>query len=645
MLFKIMENNIKLHILEMPRALKRLIVIIIDSTLAVFAVWFSYYLRTSEFIPILERFNEHYALPASVIAIVTFIPIFLVFKVYKTIFRYSGLKTLMTLVKAIIIYSFIYSTIFTVISVEGVPRTIGLIQPMIFLLLIILSRYFALSWLGDLSPNQDKKIQKKNALIFGAGTEGRELMMALSNNVEIKIIGFLDDDLELHDNQINGLNVYNPIDIKKIISEKQINEIFLVLKYVNRERRNDIVKLLRGENVIIRTLPSYSDVVQGRVTVNDINDLSVEDILGRDPVKPNLKLLQRDITNKIVLITGAGGSIGREICHKTYNLNPKKLLLLDHSEIALYNILEDLKKLSPPHDKPIEIIARLGSITDQIFIQNFLRETQPETIYHAAAYKHVPIIENNKFQGIKTNTFGTLILAKSAISSGVKKFVFISSDKAVRPTNVMGATKRLAEMILQSLSEKQNKTFFAIVRFGNVLDSSGSVVPLFKSQIKSGGPLTVTHIDMMRYFMTISEAAELVIQAGAMTRSKKELGISAPIYLLDMGKPVKIYDLAKLMIELYGLTVFNEKTNKGDIKIKITSMRPGEKLYEELLIGEAIGDTSHPKIKYAEEVFLPWSELKKNLENISKAIEIEDLKTVMLHLKKLVSGFRRNDNY
>lgn len=634
------KNNIKLPILSMPRAFKRLIVVIVDCILSIFAVWFSYYLRIGEFIPLFERVNEHYIFPATAVAIVTFIPIFFIFKLYNTIFRYSGLTTLINLIKAIILYTVIYSIIFTFISIEGVPRTIGLIQPIIFMLLIILSRYFALCWLGDVYPAMDKRKKKKNALIFGAGFESRELMMALSNNTAINIVGFLDDDPKLHENQINGLNVYNPFYLKKIISDKNINEILLVLKYVNRRRRNEIVNLLRGTNVIIRTLPSYSDIVQGRVTVNDINDLSIEDILGREPVTPYPELMKHDIKDKIILITGAGGSIGSEISLKVHSLGPKKLLLLDHSEFALYNVLEDLKKISNSNKIPTKIIARLGSVNDKKFVQNILKEIKPETIYHTAAYKHVPLIEENKLQGVKTNVFGTLILAQSAITNGVKKFIFISSDKAVRPTNVMGASKRLAEMVLQSLSVNQNNTLFAIVRFGNVLDSSGSVVPLFKSQIKSGGPLTLTHINMTRYFMTISEAAELVIQAGAITRNEKKSRTTIPVYLLDMGKPIKIYDLAKIMIQLSGLTVFDEINNKGDIKIKITGIRPGEKLYEELLIGEAIGDTLHPKIKYAKEEFLSWNELKKNLSNILHAIETEDLKTVMLYLEKLVTGFK-----
>lgn len=637
------KNIIKITILSMPRPFKQLIVVILDCMISIFAVWFSYYLRTGKFLPLFHRVDEHYAFPAIIVAIVIFIPIFFIFKLYNTIFRYSGPKTLINLIKAIILYMLIYSMIFTVISIEGVPRTVGLIQPIIFMLLIIFSRYLALCCLGDAYPYIDKR-KKKNALIFGSGYEGRQLMMALSNNSEINIAGFVDDDPKLHGHQINGLNVYNPIDLKKIISDNHIDEILLVLKYLSRSRRNEIVNLLKGKNVIIRTLPSYSDIVQGRVTINDLNDLSIEDILGRDPVKPYPQLMQHDIKNKTILITGAGGSIGSEICRKVHNLGPKKLILFDHSEIALYNIFEELKKKPTPNNKSIEIIARLGSINDKKLVKNIFKEIKPETIYHTAAYKHVPLIEDNKFQGIKINVFGTLILAQSAIASGVEKFIFISSDKAVRPTNIMGASKRLAEMILQSLSITHNKTLFAIVRFGNVLDSSGSVVPLFKSQIKSGGPLTLTHIEMTRYFMTISEAAELVIQAGGITKKNLNKAKSAPIYLLDMGKPVKIYDLAKLMIELSGLTVFDKANNKGDIEIEVTSIRPGEKLYEELLIGEAISDTIHPKIKYADEEYLSWDILNKNLLNIWRAIKIEDLESVMLYIEKLVSGFRRENN-
>jgi FlaA1/EpsC-like NDP-sugar epimerase len=638
-----MESNIKFHILRIPRVIKRLIVMVIDCSLAVYAVWFSYYLRIGDFPILFEGENEHYALPACIASIVVFLPIFVILKLYNEIFHFSGTRTSITIVKAITLYGIIYSLLFTFIGIDGVPRTVGIIQPIIFMLLILFSRFFALLWLGELYNNQWKRKKRKHSLIYGAGEKGRELMKALSNSTEINVVGFLDDDPKLHNNKINGLNVYNPIDIKKIIAKKSVNEIMLILNQINRERRNDIFNLLKGENIVVRTLPSYSDLAQGKVTINDLNDLSISDLLGRDPVKPNPQLMQYDITDKIILVTGAGGSIGSEICRQICKQKPKRIVLLEQSEFALYKILQDLKNITFLNDNHIDIIARLGSITDKILIRQILKEIKPETIFHAAAYKHVPIVESNILEGLQNNVFGTLVLAHEAIANGVKKFIFISSDKAVRPTNVMGASKRLAEMILQALSAKKKKTNFAIVRFGNVLDSSGSVVPLFKSQIKSGGPITVTHRDITRYFMTISEAAELVIQAGAMIADQKKMSLSSPIYLLDMGEPIKIFDLAKLMIKLSGLVVFDRTTNKGDIEIQITGTRPGEKLYEELLIGDAKGDTVHPKIKYAHEEYLPWLKLNGELLRFSKAIRNNDQTLVIQLLKKIVIGFKHDE--
>ena len=634
------KSDIKLLILSMPRTSKRIIVIFVDIFLAIFAVFFAFYLRIGNFIPLWERVNEHYALPACILAVVTFFPIFVIFKLYKAIFRLSGTQTLLIVIKAIALYSIIYSTIISVISIDGVPRTIGIIQPIVFMLLIIFSRFVAWFLLGDIYTNHWKKNKKIRALIFSAGIEGRELMMALSNNAEMNIVGFLDYDPQLHGNQINGLDVYNPSDLKKIIAKEHIKEILLVLKHINRRRRNDILNSLKGENIVIRTLPSYTDLAQGRVTEDNINDLSIGDILGREPVKPDLKLMRHDITDKIVMVTGAGGSIGSEICRQIYNQKPKKLVLFDHSEISLYNIAEELKKLNTTNHTHVEILERLGSVTDKTLVHHLLKEVKPVTIFHAAAYKHVPLVEINKFEGLKNNVFGTLVLAQEAIAFDVKKFVLISSDKAVRPTNIMGASKRVAEMVVQAISTTQNRTNFAIVRFGNVLDSSGSVVPLFKSQIKSGGPITVTHSDITRYFMTISEAAALVIQAGAMTGINKKSENFSPIYLLDMGKPIKIYDLAKLMIQLSGLTVFDKASGRGNIQINFIGIRPGEKLYEELLIGDSIGDTSHLKIKYANEEFLTWPKLNNHLLKIMRAINIRDQKTLMLSLNELVSGFK-----
>jgi len=638
-----MELNIRLSVLGLPRIVKRIIAMGVDGGLAVFAVWLAYYLRVGNFLPLWERVNEHYALPACLIAVVVSLPIFMVFGLYRTIFRYSGTPAMVAVGKAVAVYAVIYSTVFTVVGIQGVPRTIGIIQPILLLLLIGLSRLAAQYWLGGMYIEQLRQGKKPRALIYGAGSAGRELAAALAHNIDINLAGFLDDDTKLQGSQIRGLPVYNPNEIDKIIAKKSISEVMLALPRISRRRRNDILQALRGKNVIVRTLPSYTDLAQGRVTVNDIRELSIDDVLGRDAVAPDLELMQRDIAGKIVLVTGAGGSIGSELCRQIHAQNPKKLVLFDHSEFALYAILEELKSISAVNDSGIGIVACLGSITDKTRVGQLLKDITPDTIFHAAAYKHVPLVEDNKFEGLKNNVFGTLALSQAAIAAGVKKFVLISTDKAVRPTNVMGASKRLAEMVLQALSTTQKQTIFAMVRFGNVLDSSGSVVPLFRAQIKSGGPVTVTHEEVTRYFMTISEAAQLVIQAGAMTKAPPKSGQAAPVYLLDMGVPIKIYDLARHMIDLSGLTVFDKATGDGDIEIKITGLRPGEKLYEELLIGDAASDSAHPKIKHADEAFLPWSELNAELKRFLTAIETANTATTIRALSQLVSGFQNKN--
>jgi len=510
-------------------------------------------------------------------------------------------------------------------------------------LLVALSRFVARFWLGGMYIERLQQGSKPRALIYGAGDAGRELAAALSHSHVTNVVGFLDDDPKLHGSYIRGLPVYNPSDIAKITSKKRVAEVMLALPRINRRRRGKILESLRGQNVVVRTLPSYSDLAEGRVTVNDIRELSISDILGRDTVAPDQTLMKRDIENKTVLVTGAGGSIGSELCRQIFAQNPKKLVLFDHSEYALYAILQELKSKITPEKAGVELTAILGSVTDKPRIEQLFLASAPDTVFHAAAYKHVPLVEDNMFEGIKNNLFGTLVLSQAAIDAGVKKFVLISTDKAVRPTNVMGASKRLAELVLQALSTTQNKTIFAMVRFGNVLDSSGSVVPLFRQQIKSGGPVTVTHPDVTRYFMTISEAAQLVIQAGAMTAKKPKTGQAAPVYLLDMGDPVKIYDLAHQMIELSGLTMYDEATGDGDIEIKITGLRPGEKLYEELLIGEAASDSPHPKIKFAAENFVPWHDLDADLTVMRHAVDAMDVVTAKQLLTKLVAGFSNGD--
>jgi FlaA1/EpsC-like NDP-sugar epimerase len=634
-----MDNSLRLKILGLPRPAKRAIVMVVDAGLAVFSVWIAFYLRLGYFQPVFEERDGLSLIPAILVAVLVSTPIFIIFGLYRTIFRYSGAPAVLAVTKAIAVYGVIFASVFTLVGVSGVPRTIGLLQPVVLFLFIALSRFVARFWLGGMYKEQLRQGNRPRALIYGAGGAGRELAAALSHSHVTNVVGFLDDDPKLHGSQIRGLPVYNPSDIAMITSKKRVEEVMLALPRISRRRRGEILQSLRGQNVVVRTLPSYSDLAEGRVTVNDIRELSISDILGRDTVAPDQALMKRDIENKTVLVTGAGGSIGSELCRQIFAQNPKKLVLFDHSEYAIYTILQELQSKITPENAGVEITAILGSVTDKPRIDQLFSAIAPDTVFHAAAYKHVPLVENNMFEGIKNNLFGTLVLSEAAIDAGVKKFVLISTDKAVRPTNVMGASKRLAELVLQALSTTQSKTIFAMVRFGNVLDSSGSVVPLFRQQIKSGGPVTVTHLDVTRYFMTISEAAQLVIQAGAMTAKKPKSGNAAPVYLLDMGAPVKIYELACQMIELSGLTVFDEATGDGDIEIKITGLRPGEKLYEELLIGEAASDSPHPKIKFAEENFVRWQDLEADLSRMRRAVDVMDAATAKGILTKIVAGF------
>ena len=638
-----MDNAIRLMVLGLPRAAKRAIVMAVDTGLAVFSVWIAFYLRLGYFLPVFEGANGLSLLPAAIVAVVVSTPVFIVFGLYRTIFRYSGAPAILAVTKAIAVYGVIFASVFTLVGVTGVPRTIGLLQPVVLFLFVAISRFVARFWLGGMYIERLTQSNKPRALIYGAGEAGRELAAALSHSHVTNVIGFLDDDPRLHGSQIRGLPVYDPTDITTIASKKRVVEVMLALPHISRRRRGEILQSLRGQNVVVRTLPSYSDLAEGRVTVNDIRELSISDILGRDTVAPDPALMRRDIANKIVMVTGAGGSIGSELCRQIFAHNPKKLVLFDHSEYALYAILQELQSRLTPETSAVELIAILGSVTDKPLVDRLFLTSAPDTVFHAAAYKHVPLVEDNLFEGIKNNLFGTLVLSQAAIAVGVKKFVLISTDKAVRPTNIMGASKRLAELVLQALSTTQSKTIFAMVRFGNVLDSSGSVVPLFREQIKSGGPVTVTHPDVTRYFMTIAEAAQLVIQAGAMTAKKPKTGQAAPVYLLDMGEPVKIFDLARQMIELSGLTMYDEATGDGDIEIKITGLRPGEKLYEELLIGEAASDSPHPKIKFAAENFVPWHDLNADLTTMRHAVDAMDAVTAKKLLTKLVAGFSNGD--
>lgn len=617
-------------ILALPRVAKRLIVLSLDMGLCILTVWLAYYLRLGEFVTL-----SGIALWAVAASVGIALPIFVVSGLYRAIFRYSGWPALLAVARAVAIYGLLYGSIFTAIGVTGVPRTIGIIQPILLLLFVGASRALARVWLGDQYQNILQRAARPKVLIYGAGTAGRQLSSAMANSPEMQVAGFLDDDERLHGHVLNGQPIYNPTDLPNLTTTLNISSVLLAVPSLPRRRRNEILSAIRSAHVAVRTLPSMTDLAQGKVSISDLRELDIDDLLGREPVAPNHILLAKNVAGKVVLVTGAGGSIGSELCRQILPVRPAKLLLIEHSEFALYAIHEELEeKLA---DGDTVLVPLLASVQDDDRIREIMSTWHPDTVYHAAAYKHVPLVEHNPAAGIKNNVLGTLRTAQASADNGVADFVLISTDKAVRPTNVMGASKRLAEMTLQALSATGTSTKFSMVRFGNVLGSSGSVVPKFRQQIRDGGPITLTHPGVTRYFMTIPEAAQLVIQAGAMAKG-------GDVFVLDMGQPVKIMDLARRMVELSGLKVKDELHPEGDIEIEVTGLRPGEKLYEELLIGDNPKPTIHPLIMKAHEEFTPWADFEAKLNALETALNVNDVGVIRLMLEQLVVGYTPDDN-
>ncbi len=565
------------------------------------------------------------------------VPVFRFFGLYRSIFRYSGLEVVYALNKAIIVYTVLFVLLFTVVGVNGVPRSMGLAQPMLFAFLVMSSRLFAHYWLGGIGLKS--RIQQARAvLIYGAGAAGRQLANSIYHSQELVTVGYVDDDERLHGQYLNGLQIFGPQDVAEVVVNKNVSEIYLALPSVARSRRNEIIALLKPLPAKVLTLPSLMDLTSGKVAVSDLTELDIEDLLGRESVAPSPRMLTKNITGKTVMVTGAGGSIGSELCRQIVKAAPAVLLLVEMTEFALYDIEHELQKMvSDVFMGNVQLVSLLANVRDTSRLDEILCTWKPHTIYHAAAYKHVPLVEYNPAEGVKNNVLGTLNAALLAAKHEVGAFVLISTDKAVRPTNVMGASKRLAEMILQAqallMSESDGKTCFSMVRFGNVLGSSGSVVPLFRRQIKDGGPITLTDERITRYFMTIPEAAQLVIQAGAMASG-------GDVFVLDMGDPVKIADLAKRLIELSGLSVREDANPNGDIEIKVTGLRPGEKLYEELLIGDNPLPTAHSRIMKAREDFLPWDVLQAKLSDLELALDSNDVPLILAKLKDLVPGYQ-----
>jgi len=616
----------------MPRPLKRLLAITHDAFFSGLTVWLAVCLRLERWEPLTPNYW-----PAVLAAAALALPIFAYFGLYRAVFRYAGWHAMLSLIRAIAVYSLVFFVIFTLVRVPGVPRTVGIVQPLLMFLMVGISRVGVRFFLGDLYRRMLGQGSLPGVLIYGAGSAGRQLASALRNGREQRVVGFIDDDVRLHGHTVDGLRVHGAHQLTVLIAKQQVGHVLLAMPSIGRKERNAIVQRMRPHPVHVRTLPGVSELASGKVTLKDVQELDIADILGREPVLPNGILLNRNVRGKVVLVTGAGGSIGSELCRQVLKCAPGCLLLVEMNEFSLYQIHRELEDaLAAADGVAPELVPLLGSAQNEERMGAIMAAWHPHTVYHAAAYKHVPLVEFNPVEGIRNNVWGTLACARSAARHGVQSFVLISTDKAVRPTNIMGSSKRMAELVVQAFAASAPvvgpagaaPTCFSIVRFGNVLGSSGSVVPLFRQQIAQGGPVTLTHADVTRYFMTIPEAAELVVQAGAMASGGE-------VFVLDMGEPVRIVDLAYRMVELSGMRVRDETCPDGEIEIKVTGLRPGEKLYEELLIGNNPQPTTHPRVMKASEVSLPWPALEHELATLNTAMAAGDMVTVHRMLQRL----------
>lgn len=609
-------------IVQLPRKLKILIMLLCDIILLPLAFWSSIAMRLGTLNPDVSNFKILFLL-----LVVFTIPIFVQIGLYRSVIRYMDDKIIYTILFGVTLSVLLLTAAVALGRFETVPRSSILIYWFMATTYITISRYFARGIIRSLEPSEDRR---DRVAIYGAGRAGMQTALALFSSREFLPVAFFDDSEQLQGTSVAGIRVYSPKDAQKVIQKKNIKQLLLALPSISRAKRKEIILKFEGQNLNLRTIPTFQELISGTVRVEDIRDVGIEDLLGRDTVPPNENLIKSCVSGKNVMVTGAGGSIGSELCRQILRQNPAELILVEMNEFGLYKIHQELTKLFPY----IIIKPVLANVVNKTQISLIIKNHKVNTIYHAAAYKHVPLVEENIPQGILNNVFGTLSVVEASIENKVENFVLISTDKAVRPTNVMGATKRVAELIVQMYAKTENvATRLSMVRFGNVLGSSGSVVPLFKEQIKHGGPVTVTHPEVTRYFMTIPEAAQLVMQAGAMAHN-------GDVFVLDMGEPVKIVDLATKMINLSGFDIVDSKTGVGDIAIEFVGLRPGEKLYEELLIGNNTFVTSHPRIMKAQENYLEYSELYTQLLKLNKFCDENNLSEILVLMKALVPEYQ-----
>jgi len=609
-------------VVELPRNIKQACLLILDMLFVAAAMWAAVALRYG---------NLNFQLgplefACGAVTIIASAVVFLRLGLYRAVIRFMGQQAIWAIITAAG-----YSTLILGATVFFARAEVPRSTPFIYW--VILLAGIGGTRLAVRAYYQTKlRAQSENVIIYGAGQSGRQLLHALHHGEQYNPVVFIDDDRYLQHSVINGLQVARPEDIEQLIARHNITQVLLAIPSASPERRKEIINSLVGLPVYVRTVPTINELLAGEASVNQIRDIDLDDLLGREPVPPHPELIERCITNKVVMVTGAGGSIGAELCRQIIRSGPQELILLDNSEYALYSIERELRQSMVDLDLQVELVALLGSVQDQNRLESICRTFEVRTVYHAAAYKHVPLVEYNIAEGVANNVFGTWYAAAAARRAGVETFVLVSTDKAVRPTNVMGASKRLAEMILQGLAQQETATRFCMVRFGNVLGSSGSVVPLFRQQIKDGGPVTVTHPDVSRYFMSIPEAAQLVLQAGAM-------GTGGDVFVLDMGEPVRIVDLAKRMIRLSGIEMSHDTHVGEHIDIEYIGLRPGEKLHEELLLGTNVTGTGHPMIMRAEEEFLPFTQIQRLLAKLRRHCDTMDCDGISAVLSSAVSGF------
>jgi FlaA1/EpsC-like NDP-sugar epimerase len=613
----------------LSRGTKFALVLVTDALLCIMSVWISFSLRLGQW----DLWNPAIG-SVAILALGLWLGIFLWRGTYRAVVRFAGLGTMIDIATSCLLMMFVLMLIFTANTVPGVPRTISMMQPLIFATMLMVSRVVARYALFDLLNQRGFVGDRRRVLIYGAGSAGRQLAGSLRHEPNMALQGYIDDDRRLVGKRVDRVTVYGSDNVANLIADLGVDTVLLALPRISRKQRELVVKKFETVSVHVMTLPAIGDLLTGSISVRDLREIEITDLLGRDPVPPDQHLLHKTVEDRTVMVTGAGGSIGSELCRQISRLNPTQIILVEMTEHALYSIEAEMREAqhSGQLAEHVAIHAELGSVVDRDAVRRLFERRRPDTVFHAAAYKHVPLVEENVVSGIRNNVFGTLYCAIEAERVGARHFILVSTDKAVRPTNVMGASKRVCELVLQGLAARSTTTCFANVRFGNVLGSSGSVVPRFQRQIHAGGPVTLTHREVTRYFMTIPEAAQLVIQAAGMAKGGE-------VFLLDMGEPIKIYDLARAMINLSGLTVRDAANPDGDIEIVEIGLRKGEKLYEEMLIGNASGATDHSRIMQARESFIEFATLAGRLDELDTALRAGDRQHALVLLSELVPEF------